>query len=186
MNVFSIRDDYECILFVKYNIFLCYMGYSRRRAKNSRRIKYAKSKRGKRSTSKPTRPTRRGKRSTSKPTRRLSRKRSFRTNKRVKRGGQNDYDFAYERAQQKHEEDQYEMDDIKNQKNMIEIEKNKKLGIYADPFNEWVEDAEYHNQSNDLEMAERQQQLEDDLDMEDDVNGPITFGGKKKKRMNRK
>jgi len=175
MNVFSIRDDYECILFVKYNVFLCYMGYSRRRAKTSRRVKYAKSK-----------STKRGKRLTPKPTRRLSRKRSFRSNKRVIHGGQNDYDFAYERAQQKHEEEQYEMDDIKNQKNMIEIEKNKKLGIYADPFNEWVEDAEYHNQSNELGMSERQQQLEDDLDMEDDVNGPITFGGKKKKRMNRK
>jgi len=149
------------------------MGYIRRKLKTVRRVKFASSK----------------KRVNKRKQTQLSRKKRFRKSKRGKRGGQQGDETGYERAERKHREEQDRINDIKYEKNMIAIEKNKRVGKYADPFNEWVEDTIYVTQEPEIVNSTMQTRVNDENDMasSDDENGdgPIIFGGKKKRRVKR-
>jgi len=152
------------------------MGYIRRKLKTVRRVKFASSK----------------KRVNKRKQTRLSRKKIFRQSKRGKRGGQQGGqqvgqqgdETRYERAERKHREEQDRINDIKYEKNMIAIEKNKRVGKYADPFNEWVEDTIYVTQEPEIVSSTMQTRLNDENDMalshDENGDGPIIFGGKKR------
>lgn len=148
------------------------MGYIRRKLKTVRRVKFASSKKPVNKRKQP----------------QLSRKKRFRKSKRGKRGGQQvgqpGDETRYERAERKHREEQDRINDIKYEKNMIAIEKNKRVGKYADPFNEWVEDTIYVTQEPEIVNSTMQTRVNDENDMasSDDENGdgPIIFGGKKR------
>lgn len=111
-----------------------------------------------------------------------SRKNNFRKRNYSKRGGQNIDEANYMRAQQKHVDDQERMDREKEQMNIFEANKNKSRGTYLDPFNEWVDDVDYISQEADLNATDRQTEFNDRMDMEvnNDDDGPITFGGKRR------
>jgi len=157
------------------------MGYIRRKLKTVKHVKFASSK----------------KRVNKRKQTQLSRKKRFRKSKRGKRGGQQvgqqvgqqGDETRYERAERKHREEQDRINDIKYEKNMIAIEKNKRVGKYADPFNEWVEDTIYVTQEPEIVNSTMQTRVNDENDMasSDDENGdgPIIFGGKKKRRVKR-
>ena len=157
------------------------MGYIRRKLKTVRRVKFASSK----------------KRVNKRKQTQLSRKKRFRKSKRGKRGGQQvgqqvgqqGDETRYERAERKHREEQDRINDIKYEKNLIAIEKNKRVGKYADPFNEWVEDTIYVTQEPEIVSSTMQTRLNDENDIassnDENSDGPITFGGKKRKRVKR-
>lgn len=121
------------------------------------------------------------KRTINKTSRRGKRSRKNKTTRKTKKYGGENLEDKYLRQQQKHNEEQQKMDLEKEQKNIIEADKNKSKGLYLEPFNEWIDEVDYINQENDLNIANRQREFNDRMDMEAD-DGPVIFGGKISRR----
>lgn len=140
------------------------MGDIRRKTKTSRRVK--------RTTT--------NKRNNTQKQRRL-RKQTFRKNRRVSRGGNG---TKRTREEEMHDDERIMIDAEKDQNNMNAQIQNAADNVYLEPLGKGYskeDELDTVDPASQLEITEMQQRFDDDMDAEDETNGPIWFGGKKKK-----
>ena len=159
------------------------MGYIRRKIKTRRRVKRVKT-------------------NTRKRKQRLLRNRAFRKSRRVNRGGTDtrkrsrgtmEDNWQEDTRTEKEKSEQDAIENKKDKKNQLKRVANIRRNLYLEPGSEGVA----VNQIEQLETTDRQTGLMDDIDAETDAEtdteeqpekrrhlkgGPISFGGKKKRR----
>ena len=138
-----------------------------------------------------TKPSRRAKRTTTNKRnntrkQRRSRKQTFRKNRRVNRGGNG---TKRNREEEMHDQEKNAMDAEKDQNNMNVRMQNMGKNTYREPIGEGYSkenELVVVDQTEQSEITEKQQEFENMMDMEDDKNGPIEIGGKKKRAIHKK
>jgi hypothetical protein len=134
--------------------------------------------------------TRRVKRTKRKNTRKQKRNRAFRKSRRVYRGGTRkrsrgamEDNWQTDTRTEKEKSEQNAIENKKDKKNQLKRVANIKKNMYLEPLGEGVA----VDQTKKLKITEDQLRLMDDIDAETDgeeqplENGPIMFGGKKKR-----
>lgn len=139
------------------------MGHNPRKTKPSRRVK--------RTTTNKRNNTRKQRR---------SRKQTFRKNRRVNRGGNG---TKRNREEEMHDQEKNAMDAEKDQNNMNVRMQNMGKNTYREPIGEGYskkDELVVIDPASQLEITEMQNRFDVDMDAEDETNGPIWFGGKRK------
>lgn len=139
------------------------MGHNPRKTKPSRRVK--------RTTTNKRNNTRKQRR---------SRKQTFRKNRRVNRGGNG---TKRNREEEMHDQEKNAMDAEKDQNNMNVRMQNMGNKLYREPIGEGYskkDELVVIDPASQLEITEMQNRFDVDMDAEDETNGPIWFGGKRK------
>ena len=111
---------------------------------------------------------------------RRSRKQTFRKNRRVNRGGNG---TKRTREEEMHDQEKNAMDAEKDQNNMNVRMQNVGKNTYREPIGEGYskkDELVVVDPASQLEITENQNRFNDDMDAEDETNGPIWFGGKRK------
>ena len=116
-------------------------------------------------------------------TQKRGRNQTFRKNRRVNRGGNGT--GKRNRAEQMHEYEQTLIEAEKDKENVKKQKQNMEKNNYLSPLGEGRGPVITVDQTEQLEISEKQQEFENMMDMEDDKNGPIEIGGKKKRAINK-
>ena len=132
-----------------------------------------------------TKPSRRVKRTTTNKRnntrkQRRSRKQTFRKNRRVNRGGNG---TKRNREEEMHDQEKNAMDAEKDQNNMNVRMQNMGNKSYREPIGEGYskkDELVEVDPASQIEITEMQNRFDVDMDAEDETNGPIWFGGKRK------
>ena len=132
-----------------------------------------------------TKPSRRVKRTTTNKRnntrkQRRSRKQTFRKNRRVNRGGNG---TKRNREEEMHDQEKNAMDAEKDQNNMNVRMQNMGNKSYRQPIGEGYskeDELVVVDPASQIEITEMQNRFDVDMDAEDETNGPIWFGGKRK------
>ena len=138
-----------------------------------------------------TKPSRRVKRTTTNKRnntrkQRRSRKQTFRKNRRVNRGGNG---TKRNREEEMHDQEKNAMDAEKDQNNMNVRMQNMGKNTYREPIGEGYskeDELVVVDPASQIEITEMQNRFDVDMDAEDETNGPIWFGGKKKRAIHKK
>jgi hypothetical protein len=151
------------------------MGYIRRKMKISRRVKRTKTKNTRK--------------------RKQKRNRAFRKSRRVYRGGTRkrsrgamEDNWQEDTRTKKEKSEQNAIENKKDKKNELKRVANIKKNMYLEPLGKGVA----VDQTEQLDLTEKQQGLMDDIDAESEgeeedlKGGPISFGGKKKRAIKKK
>lgn len=113
---------------------------------------------------------------------RRTRKQTFRKNRRVNRGGNG---TKRNREEEMHDAERDMIETEKDKENMNARMQNMGNKLYREPLGEGRGPVITVDQIEQLEISEKQQEFENMMDMEDDKNGPIEIGGKKKRAINK-
>lgn len=132
-----------------------------------------------------TKPSRRVKRTTTNKRnntrkQRRSIKQTFRKNRRVNRGGNG---TKRNREEEMHDQEKNAMDAEKDQNNMNVRMQNMGKNTYREPIGEGYskeDELVVVDPASQIEITEMQNRFDVDMDAEDETNGPIWFGGKRK------
>lgn len=115
-------------------------------------------------------------------TQKQRRNRTFRKNRRITSGGNG----KRNREEEMHDYEQTVIEAEKDKENMKKQLKNMENKTYRQPLGKGISEVDEVDQTEQLEISEKQQEFEDMMDMEDDKNGPIEIGGKKKRAIRKK
>ena len=111
---------------------------------------------------------------------RRSRKQTFRKNRRITSGGNG---TKRTREEEQHDQEKNAMDAEKDQNNMNVRMLNVGNKSYREPIGEGYskkDELVVVDPASQLEITENQTRFNDYMDAEDETNGPIWFGGKRK------
>ena len=119
-------------------------------------------------------------------TQRRSSKRTFRQNRRANRGGKG---TKRTREEEMHEYEQRAIEAEKDENNMNKQKQNMGDKLYREPIGEGYskeDELVVVDPASQIEITEMQNRFDVDMDAEDETNGPIWFGGKKKRAIHKK
>ena len=124
-------------------------------------------------------------------TQKRRRNQTFRKNRRVNRGGNGTSNSTGKRNREEemHEYEQTLIEAEKDKENMKKQKQNMEKNMYREPLGKGYSNEDELvevNPDSQLEITETQQRFDDDMNAEDETNGPVWFGGKKKRAIRKK